>query len=189
MFQILAVLLIHNHSVRLYIPRENTVFEGILETRFTTIPGLGMSLEDVHHTVTGTIEPGRYRRLPVVDYRYRGHSAIITLQDERERKTLWIDTEKGMVMREESESLTDQGSAVRSFHRYRERNGIWRPGSIQIIRKSGKARTLELKYKTQSINRGLQPADIEVYLPDTVLHRPLDEAAPIHEIMDKTLVP
>ena len=75
MFQILAVLLIHNHSVRLYIPRENTVFEGILETRFTTIPGLGMSLEDVHHTVTGTIEPGRYRRLPVVDYRYRGHSA------------------------------------------------------------------------------------------------------------------
>ncbi len=189
LFQILAVLLIHDRQVRLYIPRENTVFEGTLDARDARIPGLDLSLEDVRNAVTGVIEPGRYPGLPVVEYLYGRGSAAVTLEDGAFIRTLWINTGKMAVIREASESRTGLESVVRTFGRYRKINGIWRPGFVRIARDGAVAGMIELTYKTQSVNRGLRPADIDVRLPETIIRRPLADAAPVFETMDETPVP
>ena len=107
LFEILAVVLIHDLRVRLYMPRENTVFEGTLEAREASIPGLDLTLDDVHAAVTGTIVPGRYPGLPIADYRLDGNTAAVTLGGDSGRRTLWIDTGRMTVTRVESESSRD----------------------------------------------------------------------------------
>ncbi len=188
LFEILAVVMIHNLRVRLYIPRENTVFEGTLEARDASIPGLDLTLDDVHAAVTGTIAPGRYPGLPVTDYGREGNLAAVTLESDGDRRTLWIDTGRMTVTREASESPVNQGSVTRSitrtFERFRNRNGVWRPDRVRIARDGPGAGTFELTYRTQSINRGLRPSDIEVRLPETVVRRPLEEAGTVFETVD-----
>lgn len=189
LFQVLAVLLIHDRRVRLYLPRENTVFEGNLETRDTPIPGLDLTLEDVRAAVTGTIESGRYAGMQIVEYRHGGGTAAVTLQDGGVNRSLRIDTEKKTVTREAWESPAARESVVRTFGRFRKRNGIWRPGSVRMTRSGGTSGAMELTYRTQSVNRGLRPADIDARLPETVIRRPLEEAAPILETMDEASFP
>ena len=189
LFQVLAVLLIHDRHVQLYMPRENTVFEGTLDERDARIPGLDLTLEDVRNAVTGVIEHGRYPGLPVVDYIQGRGSAAVTVDDGGVRRTLWIDTGKMAVLREASESGEGRESVVRTFDRYRKRNGIWRPGFVRIVRNGSAAGTIELTYKTQSVNRGLRSADLDVRLPETVMRRPLADAAPVYENMDAPPVP
>ena len=184
LFEILAVVLIHDLRVQLYTPRENTVFEGILEARDASIPGLDLTLDDVHAAVTGTIAPGRYRGLPVAGYRRDGNTAVVTLGDDGGRRTLWIDTGRMTVTREVSESPGNQGVVTRSFDRFRNRNGVWRPDRVRIVRDGPRAGTFELAYRTQSINRGLRPSDIGVRLPETVVRRPLEEARTVFETVD-----
>jgi len=185
MFQVLAVLLIHDQRVRLYVPRENTVFEGSIGTGDARIPGLDMTLEDVHAAVTGSIGPGKYPGLPVVEYLQGGGSAAVTLEDGRLRRTLWIDTGNMTILREAAESTTGRESVVRTFGRYQRRNGIWRPGSVRITRDGLRAGSIELTYRTQSVNRGLLPADIDVRLPQSIIRRPLADAAPVLETMNE----
>ena len=185
LFQVPAVLLVHDRRVRLYLPRENTVFEGTPGTRDTPIPGLALTLEDVRSAVTGVTEPGRYAGMTIVDYRYGGGTAAITLQDGDDNLSLQIDTEKKAVIREVRESPARRVSVVRTFGRFRKRNGTWRPGSVRMTRNGGMSGTLELTYRTQSVNRGLRPADVDVRLPATVIRRPLEEAAPVFETMDE----
>ncbi|MDE2848133.1 MAG: hypothetical protein OXO51_15625 [Gemmatimonadota bacterium] len=188
LFEILAVVLIHDLRVRLYMPRENKVFEGKLEAREASIPGLDLTLDDVHAAVTGTIAPGRYRGLPVADYRREGNTSVVTLGGVGGRRTLWIDTGRMTVTREVSESPANQGSVTRSitrtFERFRNRNGVWRPEKVRITRDGPRAGTFELAYRTQSINRGLRPSDIGVRLPETVVRRPLEEAGTVFETVD-----
>lgn len=184
LFEILAVVLIQDLRVRLYMPRENTVFEGTLEARDASIPGLDLTLDDVQAAVTGTIAPGRYQGLPVADYRRDGHTAAVTLGDDSGRRTLWIDTGRMTVTREASESPVNQGSVTRTFERFRNRNGVWRPEKVRITRDGPRAGTFELTYRTQSINRGLRPSDIGVRLPETVVRRPLEEAGTVFETVD-----
>ena len=184
LFQIFAVVLIHDRRIRLYIPRENTVFEGTLETGDTSIPGLGLTLEDVRAAVTGTIMPGRYPGLPVVDYHHDTDSAAIFFEDGDGRRSLKIDTKTMTVTREVSESPVHRVTDTRTFGRFRRRNGVWRPDHVRITRDGQQAGTIELTYRTQSVNRGLKPADIDVRLPETVVRRPLEEAAPVFETMD-----
>ncbi len=184
LFQILAVILIHDRQVRLYIPRENTVFEGTLGTRDTSIPGLDLTLEDVHAAVTGTIAPGRYPGLPVAEYQRDGDRASVTLVDGGGRRTLWIDTDKMAVTREASDASVNRGSVTRTFGRFRRRNGVWRPDHVRITRDGPRGGTFELTYRTQSVNRGLRPSDIDVRLPETVIRRPLEDAAPVFETED-----
>ncbi|MXY96529.1 MAG: hypothetical protein F4Z29_01990 [Gemmatimonadetes bacterium] len=188
LFEILAVVMIHDLRVRLYIPRGNTVFEGTLEARDASIPGLDLTLDDVHAAVTGTIAPGRYPGLPVTDYGREGNLAAVTLESDGDRRTLWIDTGRMTVTREASESPVNQGSVTRSitrtFERFRNRNGVWRPDRVRIARDGPGAGTFELTYRTQSINRGLRPSDIEVRLPETVVRRPLEEAGAVFETVD-----
>lgn len=189
LFQVLAVLLIHNRRVRLYLPRENTVFEGDLETRVAPIPGLDLTLEDIRAAVTGTIDPGRYAGMRVVEYRRGAGTAAVTLQDGEVSRSLWIDTERTTVTRETWESPESGDSVVRTFGRFQKRNGLWRPESVRMTRSGGMSGVMELKYRTQSVNRGLRPADIDVRLPATVLRRPLEEAAPVLETMDEASIP
>ena len=184
LFQILAVLLIHDRQVRLYIPRENTVFEGTVGTGDATIPGLDLTLEDVRAAVTGTVAPGRYGGVPVADYRQDGGSAAVTFVDGNGRRSLWIDTKTMSVTREVSESPANRATVTRTYERFRRRNGIWRPDRVRITREGHQAGTFELTYRTQAVNRGLKPADIDVRLPETVVRRPLEEAAPVFETMD-----
>lgn len=190
LFQILAVVLIHDLRVRLYMPRENTVFEGTLEARDAPVPGLDLTLNDVHAAVTGTITPGRYQGLPVADYRREGNLAAVTLEDDEVRRTLWIDTGRMTVTREASESPVSRGfdtrSITRTFERFRDRNRVWRPDRVRITRDGPGAGTFELIYRTQSVNRGLQPSDIDVRLPETVVRRPLEEAETVFETVDGT---
>jgi len=190
LFQILAVVLIHDLRVRLYIPRENKVFEGTLETRDAPVPGLDLTLNDVHAAVTGTIKPGRYQGLPVADYRREGNLAAVTLGGDEGRRTLWIDTGRMTVTREASESPvnrgSDTGSITRTFERFRNRNGVWRPDRVRVNRDGPGAGTFELTYRTQSVNRGLRPSDIDVRLPETVDRRPLEEAETVFETVDET---
>ena len=185
LFQVPAVLLVHDRRVRLYLPRENTVFEGELGTRDTPIPGLDLTLEDVRAAVTGAIEPGRYAGLEIVEYRHGGGTAAVTLRDGGVNRSLRIDTEKKTVTREAWESPATRESVVRTFGRFRKRNGIWRPGSVRMTRSGGRSGVMELTYRTQSVNRGLRPADVDVRLPKTVIRRPLEEAAPVLETMDE----
>ncbi len=185
LFQVPAVLLIHDRRVRLYLPRENTVFEGTPGTGDTPIPGLDLTLEDVRYAVTGAVEPGRYAEMRIVEYRYEGGKAAVTLQDGGDDLSLWIDTEKMAVIREVRESPERRESVVRTFERFRKINGIWRPGSIRMTRNGGRSGAMELTYRTQSVNRGLRPADIDVRLPKTFIRRPLEEAAPVFETMDE----
>ena len=184
LFQILAVVLIHDRRVRLYIPRDNTVFEGTLEARDASIPGLDLTLEDVRAAVTGTIAPGKYPGLPVADYLHDGDSAVVTFVDGGGRSTLWIDTGRMTVTREASESPVERVSVTRIYERFRKRNGVWRPDRVRITRDGPRAGTFELTYRTQSANRGQRPADVEVRLPGTVVRRPLEEAAPVFETAD-----
>ena len=186
LFQVLAVVLIHDRRVRLYIPRENMVFEGTLGTRDASIPGLDLTLEDVHAAVTGTLAPGTYPGLPVADYRRDGDSAAVTLVDGDGRRSLRIDTGKMAVTRETMESPADRVAFTRTFERYRRRNRVWRPDRVRITRDGPRGGTFELTYRTQSVNRGLRPADIDVRLPGTVVRRPLEDAAPVYETMDGT---
>lgn len=181
LFEILAVVLVHDLRVQLYMPRENTVFEGTLEARDASIPGLDLTLDDVHAAVTGTIAPGRYPGLSVADYRREGNTAVVTLGNDSSRRTLWIDTGRMTVTREASESPGIQGSVTRTFERFRNRNGVWRPDRVHISRDGPRAGTFELAYRTQSINRGLRPSDIGVRLPETVVRRPLEEAETVFE--------
>lgn len=193
LFEILAVVLIHDLRVRLYMPRENKVFEGKLEAREAFIPGLDLTLDDVHAAVTGTIAPGRYRGLPVADYRREGNTSVVTLGGDGGRRTLWIDMGRMTVTREVSESPANQGSVTRSitrtFERFRNRNGVWRPEKVRITRDGPRAGTFELTYRTQSINRGLRPSDIAVRLPETVVRRPLEEAGTVFETVDRAPSP
>ncbi len=189
LFQVLAVLLIHDRRVRLYLPRENTVFEGDLETRDTPIPGLDLTLEDIRAAVTGAIEPGRYTGMQIVEYRHDGGTATVTLQEGGVSRSLWIDTERATITREAWESSASGDSVVRTFGRFQKRNGIWRPGSVRMTRSGGMPGAMELTYRTQSVNRGLRPADIDVRLPATVIRRPLEEAAPVLETMDEASFP
>lgn len=193
LFEILAVVLIHDLHVRLYVPRENTVFEGTLAARDASIPGLDLTLDDVHAAVTGTIAPGRYPGSSVTDYRREGNLAVITLGVEGGRRTLWIDTGSMTVTREVSESPVNHGSVTlsvtRTFERFRNRNGVWRPDRVRITRDGPGAGTFELTYRTQSINRGLRPSDIEVRLPETVVRRPPEEAGAVFETVDGTPSP
>ena len=184
LFEILAVVLIHDLRVRLYMPRENTVFEGALEAREASIPGLGLTLDDVHAAVTGTIVPGRYPGLPIADYRLDGNTAAVTLGGDGGRRTLWIDTGRMTVTRVESESSPGRGSFTRTFERFRNRNGVWRPDRVRITRDGPGAGTFELTYRTQSVNRGLRPSDIGVRLPESVVRRPLEEAGTVFETVD-----
>ena len=190
LFEILAVVLIQDLRVRLYMPRENTVFEGSLEARDASIPGLDLTLDDVHAAVTGTIAPGRYQGLPVADYRRDGHTAAVTLGDDSGRRTLWIDTGRMTVTREASESRVFRGpvttSITRAFERFRNRNGVWRPDRVRITWDGPRSGIFELTYRTQSVNRGLRPSDIEVRLPETVVRRPLEEAGTVFETVDGT---
>ncbi len=188
-FQVPTVLLVHDYRVRLYLPRENTVFEGAPGTRDTSIPGLGLTLEDIRSAVTGAIEPGRYAGMRNVEYLDGGGTAAVTLRDGGVTRSLWIDTEKTAVTREVWESPATGESVIKTFGRYRKRNGIWRPGSVRITRSGGTSGTMELAYRTQSVNRGLSPADVDVRLPDTVIRRPLEEAAPVFETLDEASVP
>ncbi len=185
LFEILAVVLVHDLRVQLYMPRENTVFEGTLEARDASIPGLDLTLDDVHAAVTGTIVPGRYPGLSVADYRREGNTAVVTLGNDSGRRTLWIDTGRMTVTREVSVSPVNRGSVTRSitrtFERFRNRNGVWRPDRVHISRDGPRAGTFELAYRTQSINRGLRPSDIGVRLPETVVRRPLEEAETVFE--------
>ncbi len=185
LFQVPAVLLVHDRLVRLYLPRENTVFEGMPGTRDTPIPGLDLTLEDVRSAITGAVEPGRYAGMRIVDFRYDGETATVTLQDGGDNLSLQIDTEKKTVIREARESPARRVSVVRTFGRFRKVNGIWRPGTIRMTRNGEMSGTMELTYRTQSVNRGLRPADIEVRLPATVIRRSLEEAAPVFETMDE----
>ena len=189
LFQVPAVLLIHDRQIRLYLPRENTVFEGTPGARDTPIPGLDLTLEDVRSAVTGAIEPGRYAGMRIVEYRYEGGKAAVTLKDGGDDLSLWIDTEKPAVIREVREFPARRESVVRTFERFRKINGIWRPGSVRMTRNGGMAGTMELTYRTQSVNRGLRPADIDVRLPKTVIRRPLEEAAPVFRTMDEASAP
>ncbi len=189
LFQVPAVLLIHDRQIRLYLPRENTVFEGGPGTRDTPLPGLDLTLEDVRYAVTGAIEPGRYAGMRIVEYRYDGGTATVTLQDGGDNLSLQIDTEKKTVIREVRESPARRESVVRTFDRFRKINGIWRPGSVRMTRNGGMAGAMELNYRTQSVNRGLRPADLNVRLPKTVIRRPLEEAAPVFETMDEASAP
>ena len=50
---------------------------------------------------------------------------------------------------------------------------------------TGMSGTIELTYRTQSVNRGLRPADVDVRLPKTVTRRPLEEATAISETTDE----
>ena len=184
LFEILAVVLIHDLRVRLYMPRENTVFEGILEARDASIPGLDLTLDDVRAAVTGTIAPGRYRGLPVVDYRRDGNTAAVTLGGDGGRRTLWIDTGRMTVTREASEYPVNQESVTRIFARFRNRNGVWRPDQVRITRDGPRAGTFGLTYRTQSVNRGLRPSDIGVRLPETAVRRPLEEAGTVFKTVD-----
>ena len=184
LFEILAVVLIHDLRVRLYMPRENTVFEGTLEAREASIPGLGLTLDDVHAAVTGTIVPGRYPGLPIADYHLDGNTAAVTLGGDGGRRTLWIDTGRMTVTRVESESSQGRGSFTRTFERFRNRNGVWRPDRVRITRDGPSAGTFELTYRTQSVNRGLRPSDIGVRLPESVVRRPLEEAGTVFETVD-----
>ncbi len=188
LFQILAVVLIHDLRVQLYMPGENTVFEGTLKSRDASIPGLDLTLDDVRTAVTGTIAPGRYPGLPVADYRHDGDTAIVTLAGDGGRRTLWIDRGNMTVTREMSESSVNQGpitgSITRTFERFRNRNGVWRPDRVLITRDGPRAGTFELAYRTQSVNRGLRPSDITVRLPETVVRRPLEEAGTVFETVD-----
>lgn len=184
LFEILAVVLVQDLRVQLYMPRENTVFEGTLEARDASIPGLDLTLDDVHAAVTGTIAPGRYPGLTVADYRREGNTAVVTLGGDNGRSALWIDTGRMAVTRETSESPGNQGSVTRTFDRFRNRNGVWRPDRVRISRDGPRSGTFELAYRTQSINRGLRPSDIGVRLPETVVRRPLEEAETVFETVD-----
>ena len=188
LFQILAVVLIQDLRVRLYMPRENKVFEGALEARDSSIPGLDLTLDDVYAAVTGTIAPGKYLGLTVADYLHDGNTAVVTLGGDGGRRTLWVDTSKMTVSRESSESTVNQGtvsrSITRTFERFRNRNGTWRPDRVRITRDGPWAGTFELTYRTQSVNRGLRPSDIGVLLPETVDRRPLEEAETVFETAD-----
>lgn len=193
LFEILAVVLIHDRRVRLYMPRENTVFEGTIVARDASIPGLDLTLDDVHAAVTGTTAPGRYPGLPVTDYRRDGNTASVTFGGDGGRKTLWIDTDRMTVTRETSESPVSRGSVTesitRTFERFRNRNGVWRPDRVRITRDGPRAGTFELTYRTQSINRGLRPSDIGVRLPETVVRRPLEVAGTVFETADGATSP
>lgn len=184
LFEILAVVLIQDLRVRLYMPRENTVFEGTLEAHEASIPGLDLTLDDVRAAVTGTTAHGRYQGLPVACYRRDDNTAVVTLGDDSGRRTLWIDTGRMTVTREVSESPVNQGSVTRTFERFRNRNGVWRPEKVRISRDGPRAGTFELNYRTQSINRGLRPSDIGVRLPESVVRRPLEEAGTVFETVD-----
>lgn len=188
LFQILTVVLIHDLRVRLYMPRENTVFEGKLEARDASIPGLDLTLNDVHAAVTGTVAPGRYPGLPVADYRREGNLAAVTLGGDGGRRTLWIDTGRMTVTREVSESSVNRGSftgtVTRTFERFRNRNGVWRPDRVRITRDGPGTGTFELTYRTQSVNRGLRPSDIDARLPETVARRPLEEAGTVFKTVE-----
>lgn len=189
LFQAPAVLLIHDRRVRLYLPRENTVFEGDLETRDTPIPGVDLTLEDIRAAVTGAIEPGRYAGMRIVEYLHGGGTAAVTLQDGGVNRSLRVDTDKMAVTREARESPATRESVVRTFERFRKRNGIWRPESVRMTRSggtsgTGMSGTMELTYRTQSVNRGLRPADVDVRLPKTIVRRPLEEAAPVLETLE-----
>ncbi|MCY3770505.1 MAG: DUF4292 domain-containing protein [Gemmatimonadetes bacterium] len=190
MFQVPDILLVDDRKVRLYLPRENTVFEGELGTRYVTIPGLDLTLEDIRAAVTGTMEPGRYAGMRIVEYRHGGGTAAVTLQDGGANRSLRIDTEKKTVTREAWESPATRESVVRTFERFRKRNGIWIPGSVRITRSggmsgTGMSGTIELTYRTQSVNRGLRPAGVDVRLPQTVTRRPPEEATAISETTDE----
>lgn len=187
LFEILAVVLIHDLRIRLYTPRDNTVFEGTLETRDASIPGLGLTLDDVHAAVTGTITPGRYPGLPVTDYRRDGNTATVTFGSDSGRRTLWVHLGRMTVTRETSESPVNKGSVTRTFERFRMRNGVWRPDQVRITRDGHRTGTFELTYRTQSINRGLRPSDIRVRLPETAVRRPLEEAETVFRTVDGTL--
>ncbi len=193
LFEIFAVVLIHDRRVRLYMPRENTVFEGTIVARDASIPGLDLTLDDVRAAVTGTTAPGRYPGLPVTDYRRDGNTASVTFGGDGGRKTLWIDTDRMTVTRETSESPVSRGSVTesitRTFERFRNRNGVWRPDRVRIARDGPRAGTFELAYRTQSINRGLRPSDIGVRLPETVVRRPLEEAGTVFETADGATSP
>lgn len=189
LFQVPAVLLIHDRRVRLYLPRENTVFEGTPGTRDAPIPGLDLTLEDVRTAVTGAMEPGRYAGMRIVEYVHGGAAAAVTLRDGGDKLSLWIDTEKTAVIREVRESPARRESVARTFGRFRKINGIWRPGSVRMTRNGGRSGTMELTYRTQSVNRALRPADVDVRLPETVIRRPLEEAAPVFETMDEASAP
>ncbi len=188
LFQVLAVLLIHDRRVRIYLPRENTVFEGVLGTSDARIPGLDLTLEDVRTGVTGSIEPGRYARMQIVDYQDRDGMVAVTLRDGDSLVSLRIDREKAAVIREVRTSSARGESVTRTFERLRKRNGLWRPGSVRIERRGSLSGTMELTYRTQSVNWGLRPADLDVRLPETVERRPLEEAAPVLGTMEEASV-
>ncbi len=181
LFQVLAIILVNNKKVKIYLPRENTVFVGTLKTDSEQIPGLPLSLEDIHNTIIGGIKSENYLDLPILDYRYSNNIATLKLQDGNITRTLLINTKNMTLLSETSISKTNEKSIIRTFDRYRKRNGIWRPSTVKITRKEMITEIIKMKYRTQSVNRGLRVVDLDLALPKTVLKRPLNEAILVYK--------
>ncbi len=171
--QIIAVLLIEDQNVFIYTPRENTLFEGTLHDHDVVVPGLQIPLADIRTAAIGLANLQPYMEGPITEYRYENGQARITVQQAGHTKTIWVNLQKSVVVKEE-EQLGERTSVTRLFEQYNKRKGIWRPSRIKI-RSDIKEESMDLVYHTQSINGGLTRADLTVLFPESVIRRPLHE--------------
>lgn len=175
--QVLAVLSIHGQVVQLYIPRENTVFEGNLADSDVVIPGMRVPLSDIRTAATGIVDLSEYQPQNVIRYRWEDGMYRLTVQDtvsELSTRTIWVDPKRSVITREE-EQHSDGKKIVRTFEHYKRYKNIWRPSRIRITR-DGEDDTLDLTYNTQTLNSGLTIADLMLTLPRSIKHLPLNQA-------------
>ena len=171
--QVIAVILLDGDSVKLYTPRENTLYEGRLLDQDVLVPGLLIPLADIRTAAVGMIKLQPYLDGPITDYRYENGDALISIQKEGLTRTIWVDVQKSVVIREE-EQHSNGFKVSRAFLKYNKRKGIWRPGRIQILSDRQEA-SMDLVYNTQSTNGGLTHADLSVRFPSSVIRRSLKE--------------
>ena len=175
--QIIAVLFIDDQHVMLYTPQENTLFEGTLHDQDVVVPGLQIPLADIRTAVIGLANLQPYLEGPISEYRYENGLAVLSVRQSDRIRTIWIDPQKSVVLKEEVREGLDGASVTRTFEQYNRRKGIWRPGRVRIL--SGiKEESMDLIYHTQSVNEGLTGTDLTFHFPESVIRRPLQEMMP-----------
>lgn len=182
--QILGVIALNGETVQVYLPLQNTVFEGSIGEQFDgAIPGWPVRLSDIRTSVIGLIDLTPYGRARLLESRQEGDQYILTMQADAERttRTVWIDAARLVVIREEEERGAGR-RIVRTFEHYIRTKGIWRPSRVRIASEETQE-AVTVQFQTQTVNTGLSAADLALVLPKTVKRLPLSRAA-IQEHVD-----
>ena len=159
--------LIREDSLEIYIPEVKTIYAGKVDgPLFWEITRVDLGRYDPKYALLGLIDIGQDDLQNMVGFRATNGRRVVTFEEDKWTKRLWIDRKTLLVVEEEIFDRSANLVARRTMGDYRNMDGVVLPKSVKI--EQGKSH-IKIRFVESAVNTGLSEDMFQMKFPKGTL--------------------